>query len=259
MNFIPKVLKESIITDDIVPPSIPSFRVTAWPLPSTAPAASRYSPQSAAPRRASAAAHCSAAALDPNFTAVEYRGIRYIVRARIEREQWYVAIHPGSVEMTGGRIRITRRGRIAGSRVDRQVAEKTLHAKSKIKLTPTFLRRTRAAGSGLGASDLDLKDWILRIALVQSPRLLCKFPDLNESWAHTMSHLVLSCAKTGKAFNSGLETTADDLRFVPPTWTARLRCAVCGEIHDFKFAGARLCECPPKCPQYHNCQLCIAD
>ena len=30
--------------------------------------------------------------------AMEYRGIRYTVRARIEREQWYVAIHPAGVE-----------------------------------------------------------------------------------------------------------------------------------------------------------------
>jgi len=28
-----------------------------------------------------------------------------------------------------------------------------------------------------------------------------------------MSHLILSCAKTGRAFNSGFETTADDLRW----------------------------------------------
>ena len=32
---------------------------------------------------------------------MEYRGIRYTVRARIEREQWYVAIHPAGVEMAG--------------------------------------------------------------------------------------------------------------------------------------------------------------
>jgi NADH dehydrogenase len=38
--------------------------------------------------------------LDPNFT-VEYRGIRYIIRARIEREQWYVAIYPTGIEMKG--------------------------------------------------------------------------------------------------------------------------------------------------------------
>jgi hypothetical protein len=44
-------------------------------------------------------------------------------------------IHPAGVEMKGGCIRITRRGRIAGSRVDRQLAEKALHAKTKIRLT----------------------------------------------------------------------------------------------------------------------------
>ena len=32
---------------------------------------------------------------------VEYRGIRYTIRARIEREQWSVAIHPMGVEMKG--------------------------------------------------------------------------------------------------------------------------------------------------------------
>ena len=32
---------------------------------------------------------------------VEYRGIRYTIRVRIEREQWSVAIHPGGVEMAG--------------------------------------------------------------------------------------------------------------------------------------------------------------
>jgi hypothetical protein len=32
---------------------------------------------------------------------VEYRGIRYTIRARIEREQWSVAIHPTGVEMKG--------------------------------------------------------------------------------------------------------------------------------------------------------------
>jgi hypothetical protein len=33
--------------------------------------------------------------------AVEYRGIRYTLRARIERAQWYIAIYPAGVEMKG--------------------------------------------------------------------------------------------------------------------------------------------------------------
>ena len=32
---------------------------------------------------------------------VEYRGIRYTIRARIERERWYVAIYHAGVEMKG--------------------------------------------------------------------------------------------------------------------------------------------------------------
>ena len=32
---------------------------------------------------------------------MEYRGIRYTIRTRIERDEWYVAIHPNGVELPG--------------------------------------------------------------------------------------------------------------------------------------------------------------
>jgi hypothetical protein len=32
---------------------------------------------------------------------MEYRGIRYTIRARVERGEWTVAIYPGDVESTG--------------------------------------------------------------------------------------------------------------------------------------------------------------
>jgi hypothetical protein len=32
---------------------------------------------------------------------MEYRGIRYTIRARIERGEWFVTIHPDDVEMPG--------------------------------------------------------------------------------------------------------------------------------------------------------------
>ena len=32
---------------------------------------------------------------------MEYRGIRYTIRKRIERDEWYVAIHPDGVELRG--------------------------------------------------------------------------------------------------------------------------------------------------------------
>lgn len=43
---------------------------------------------------------------DPDITVgsyanMDYKGIRYIVRAGIERDHWIVAIHPGDIEMSG--------------------------------------------------------------------------------------------------------------------------------------------------------------
>jgi hypothetical protein len=32
---------------------------------------------------------------------MEYRGIRYTIRVRVERDQWVVAIHPDDVEQRG--------------------------------------------------------------------------------------------------------------------------------------------------------------
>jgi hypothetical protein len=32
---------------------------------------------------------------------VEYKGLRYTIRTRIERDQWSVAIHPAGLEMKG--------------------------------------------------------------------------------------------------------------------------------------------------------------
>jgi hypothetical protein len=32
---------------------------------------------------------------------MEYRGIRFTIRARIERDEWYVSIHPDGVELPG--------------------------------------------------------------------------------------------------------------------------------------------------------------
>ena len=71
-----------------------------------------------------------------------------------------------------------------------------------------------------------------------------------------MSELILSCAKTGRAFKSGFQVTQDDLRFVPPKWTARLHCVFCHHIHEFEFVEARICECPHNCRQYGECQNC---
>jgi GrpB-like predicted nucleotidyltransferase (UPF0157 family) len=40
---------------------------------------------------------------------MQFRGIRYTIRTRIERDEWYVAIHPDGVELPG-RVVIGPRG-----------------------------------------------------------------------------------------------------------------------------------------------------
>ena len=53
---------------------------------------------------------------------MEYRGIRYTVRARIERDQWVIAIHPEDVESAGKVINGNREeAEIAGSLHDQQM------------------------------------------------------------------------------------------------------------------------------------------
>jgi hypothetical protein len=75
-------------------------------------------------------------ALSPNSTPVEYRGIRYTIRAGIERDQWSVAIYPAGDRDEGeSHHRITQGGRIGGSRHHKKLAEKALRRKIKVKLT----------------------------------------------------------------------------------------------------------------------------
>jgi hypothetical protein len=72
----------------------------------------------------------------------------------------------------------------------------------------------------------------------------------------SMSKLILSCAKTGRLFNSGFPVSQDDLRFTPPKLTARFHCGPCGKIHEFEFAAARVCDCAHECPYMGECQNC---
>lgn len=45
--------------------------------------------------------HCRGLSLGAMCLLMEYKGIRYTIRARIERGEWFVAIHPSDVEMPG--------------------------------------------------------------------------------------------------------------------------------------------------------------
>jgi hypothetical protein len=89
------------------------------------------------------------------------------------------------------------------------------------------------------------------------PNLNCGELAVHHAEVITMSQLILSCAKTGRAFKSDFRATSDDLRHVPPKWKATLLCAICHHVHEFNFAEARVCERPDDCSrQYGECQNC---
>ena len=73
---------------------------------------------------------------------VEYRGVRYTIRARIERQQWSVAIHPAGVEMTS-RI-------VNGSRWEAELKARAL-IDSWLKNTPHKVLRASSFVSSLAA------------------------------------------------------------------------------------------------------------
>jgi hypothetical protein len=76
-------------------------RITEEDLDEFSTAGRKMIAEIAAVASSSAAARCSALDFDPNFTPMEYLGIRYTIRARTERGQWHVAIYPAGVEMNG--------------------------------------------------------------------------------------------------------------------------------------------------------------
>jgi hypothetical protein len=89
------------------------------------------------------------------------------------------------------------------------------------------------------------------------PNLNCGEVAVHHAEVITMSQLILSCAKTGRAFKSDFRVTSIDLRHVPPKWKATLLCAICHHVHEFNFAEARVCERPDDCSrQYGECQNC---
>ena len=65
---------------------------------------------------------------------MEYRGIRYTIRAGIERGQWFVAIHPDEgVEVARNKTLGTREDAELRAPYDKQVAGAKIKAKNKPK------------------------------------------------------------------------------------------------------------------------------
>jgi hypothetical protein len=91
--------------------------------------------------------------------------------------------------------------------------------------------------------------------LVRADASFGRLSYLTESWAYNES--IDPVLRENRArINSGFQATRDDLRFVPPKWTAKFFCRICAKVHDFDFAEARVCECPHKCPAYGDCKRC---
>jgi hypothetical protein len=66
---------------------------------------------------------------------MEYRSIRYTIRARTERGQWKVAIHPAGIESTG---KVISGSRAQAERMARSMIDKWLSEGSASERLPTI-------------------------------------------------------------------------------------------------------------------------
>lgn len=64
-----------------------------------------------------------------------------------------------------------------------------------------------------------------------------------------MGPVIFTCPKTQNEFDSGFRAEAADLKAMPRAAAVRLRCAVCGGTHEFKFADGRVEEVAPVRPR----------
>lgn len=72
-----------------------------------------------------------------------------------------------------------------------------------------------------------------------------------------MSEVIFSCPTTGRSINSGFPIARDELHLLPFGTKRRLRCRICGEVHEFDFADATgLCLSSNFCRERKDCQHC---
>lgn len=55
-----------------------------------------------------------------------------------------------------------------------------------------------------------------------------------------MGQLLFRCPQTGKDFDSGFQAGTSEMKLLPSGATFRLRCKVCGELHELKLAEAKV-------------------
>ncbi len=57
-----------------------------------------------------------------------------------------------------------------------------------------------------------------------------------------MGQVIFRCPKTEMEFDSGFQAKPTDIKLLPIGATIYLRCRICGDRHEFKFAAARVDE-----------------
>ncbi len=55
-----------------------------------------------------------------------------------------------------------------------------------------------------------------------------------------MAQLIFRCPRTKEDFDSGFQAGSSEMKLLPAGAKIRVRCKVCGDLHEFKFADARL-------------------
>jgi len=55
-----------------------------------------------------------------------------------------------------------------------------------------------------------------------------------------MGQLLFMCPKTGKEFDSGFQAGSLEVKLLPAGAKFRVRCELCGDLHDVKFADGKV-------------------
>ena len=57
-----------------------------------------------------------------------------------------------------------------------------------------------------------------------------------------VGEVIFRCKKTGLEFDSGFQASPSEVQLLPVDAKTRLRCRICGDLHEFKFTDAQINE-----------------
>jgi hypothetical protein len=66
----------------------------------------------------------------------------------------------------------------------------------------------------------------------------CRPLEVDGDWI--VGDVIFRCQKTGQEFESGFQANARDINLLPADAKIHLRCRICGDLHEFKFASAKI-------------------